>query len=90
MSLPEPKDVEEATQVLQSIIPLLPQRPIKISLLGLGTFPGIDPGRAEILFAHPRVSTTTSTRYAKESGMCSRMLVSSTREASAYSFTPPS
>ncbi|KAF4415462.1 hypothetical protein CFRS1_v015957 [Colletotrichum fructicola] len=53
MSLPEPKNVEEATQVLQSIIPLLPQRPIKISLLGLGTFPGIDPGRAEILFAHP-------------------------------------
>ncbi|KAF5482781.1 Uncharacterized protein CGCS363_v015160 [Colletotrichum siamense] len=53
MTLPEPKDVEEATQVLQSITPLLPQNPIIISLLGLGIFPGIDPVRAEILFAHP-------------------------------------
>ncbi|KAF4881101.1 hypothetical protein CGCFRS4_v015892 [Colletotrichum fructicola] len=35
MTLPEPKDVEEATQVLQSITPLLPQNPIIISLLGL-------------------------------------------------------
>ncbi|UQC82537.1 uncharacterized protein CLUP02_08025 [Colletotrichum lupini] len=53
MNLPEAKDLARATEVLQSIKPLLPTKPLKISLHGLGTFPGAVQSHVDILFAHP-------------------------------------
>ncbi|EFQ35009.1 hypothetical protein CGRA01v4_12243 [Colletotrichum graminicola] len=53
MRLPEAKDIKKATEVLQSIKPLLPNTPVKISLHGLHAFPTADQSHADILFAPP-------------------------------------
>ncbi|CAI0654242.1 unnamed protein product [Colletotrichum noveboracense] len=54
MSLAGSRDIAKAIEVLQSIKPLLPTAPLKVSLHGLGTFPGADPRHVDILFAQPR------------------------------------
>ncbi|KAE9565785.1 hypothetical protein CGMCC3_g18033 [Colletotrichum fructicola] len=54
MNLAGSKDIAKAIEVLQSIKPLIPTTPLKISLHGLGTFPAADPRHVDILFAQPR------------------------------------
>ncbi|EFQ27850.1 hypothetical protein CGRA01v4_03531 [Colletotrichum graminicola] len=53
MSFPEGRGLDKAVEVLDSIKPLLPTSPPRVSLQGLGTFPGTNTRHADILFAHP-------------------------------------
>ncbi|KAK1976946.1 kinase A anchor protein [Colletotrichum cereale] len=53
MNLPKDEDLTNAIELLHSVKPMFPKKPLKISLHGLDTFPGTDIRHAHILFAHP-------------------------------------